>query len=54
MRVKSLQQSEDYIKMYCASDNKTIPEVSSSQSSRNVKDGKFVDVNLFLRITPRK
>ncbi|KAL0871730.1 hypothetical protein ABMA27_004236 [Loxostege sticticalis] len=24
--------------MYCASDNKTIPGVSSSQSSKNVKD----------------
>lgn len=30
--------------MYCASD-KTIPGVSSSQSSKNVKDGKFVVVN---------
>lgn len=29
--------------MYCASD-KTIPGVSSSQSSKNVKDGKFLAV----------
>lgn len=37
----------DAFKMYCASD-KTIPGVSSSQSSKNVKEGKFVVVNVKL------
>lgn len=39
--------------MYCASDNKTLPEVSSSQSSRNVKDGKFACHNTNLTVSTK-